>query len=109
MSQSQHSTAAAAGDTTVTRNKSDNSASYEAPYIRREDHVPGSYFVHFNEGHTLEEHFAFLGIKFEIRDYLEILGIYTIGDMSDELFRKVRTDPGVRNIEDDRFGEGHRV
>ena len=59
-----------------------------------------SYVVTFNDGYTREKHFKFLGQKFEVDDILPGYG----ADLPPDLFDKVRTDCGVRFVEDDFTG-----
>lgn len=78
---------------------------YCAPYHTIQEgceRVPGGYFVRFVRGYSLEEHYAFLGRKFEI------LVRFPDGygaDLDDNLFAAVRRDPGVRFVEDDSYAE----
>lgn len=76
---------------------------YQAPYYPAEEcRVPGEYMVAFRPGHTLADHFAFLGFEFELTARLnEGYG----AALDDQVFNAVRYDPGVRLIEDDTYGE----
>ena len=75
-----------------------------APYyhaLAPEARCPGEYGVLFQPGHTLEKHFDFLGLKFEI---MFELNMGYVAMMDDQLFNAVRYDPGVRLIEEDSCG-----
>lgn len=74
---------------------------YQAPYTPHEEcRIPGAYLVGFHPGHTIAKHFAFLGLKFEVKPFKTGYG----ADLTDQLFNAVRCDPRVRHVEDDVFG-----
>ena len=76
---------------------------YQAPYYPAEEcSVPGMYIVAFRVGHTLADHFAFLGFEFELDVPLEA-GYSAM--LNDQIFNAVRYDPGVEFIEDNTYGE----
>ena len=76
---------------------------YVAPYHRHErNRVPGEYMVFFHPGHTIDEHFAFLGLEFEVPSACE--SWYGVDLDDDQLFNAIRHDPGVAFIEDNMSG-----
>ena len=77
-------------------------STYQAPYRPSSDCILGEYIVGFYPKYTIEQHFAFLGREFEIMDML------TNGygaKMDDDLFNRVRSDRGVKYVEDNCRGE----
>jgi hypothetical protein len=58
--------------------------------------------VMFHPAHTLEKHFAFLGLEFEVIHYHPCCGY---GDqLDDQLFNAIRYDPGVKAVGDNTRG-----
>ena len=78
---------------------------YQAAYYPNVDYpqyaLPGSYLISFYPGHTVAQHFAFVGREFGLTE----LNNGYFADLSDELFNAVRRDPGVDFIEDNVGGE----
>ena len=71
---------------------------YVAPYHPHErNRVPGSYIVMFHPGHTIDKHFAFLGLEFEVLSAFED---WYGAELDDQLFNSIRRDPGVAFVED---------
>jgi hypothetical protein len=58
--------------------------------------------IRFQEGHTLAQHFEFLGKEIKIDGTLDN-GYHA--ELDGELFESVRQDPGVEFVEDDTLGE----
>ena len=73
----------------------------EAKYYKHDSNVKDRYLVVLRDDYTLEEHYKFVGQKFEAND---ILCGY-VADLSSDLFDKVRTDCGVQFVEDDFTGK----
>ncbi|KAK6420143.1 hypothetical protein LTR95_016976 [Oleoguttula sp. CCFEE 5521] len=73
-----------------------------APYHRNEGAYEDHYIIEFKRGHTLAQHFVFVGKRFEIEGTLDE-GYYAKLDR--ELLDAVRRDPGVEFIEDDTLVE----
>ena len=76
---------------------------YQAPcYPHEQGRVPGEYMVIFKERHTLKKHFIDLGLEFDVIHSYSSLGYGA--KLNDQLFNAVRSDPGVRAIEDKTSG-----
>lgn len=78
---------------------------YMAPYFPHErSRVPGEYIVMFHPGYTLDDHFAFLGLEFEVHTpFQDWYG----AKLDDQIFNAIRHDPGVAFVEDDAVGRRH--
>jgi hypothetical protein len=76
---------------------------YQAPYHRMDnEHIYcGNFIVRFHLGHTLAKHFAFLGRDFDVISF----NSGYIAEMDEQLLKAVRSDRGVRLVEDDGSGE----
>ena len=74
-----------------------------APYYAyKRNRTPGCYIVLFTLGHTLEKHFVFIGIEFEVKFAFE--DWYTT-NLSDQSVTAIRLDPGVALVEEDMTGK----
>ena len=77
---------------------------YEAPYTPVErSRVPGMYVVAFHPNYTIDQHYAFLGREFEVTAFEGGYGAHLDG----ELFNAIRSDPGVKFVEDNAYGKRH--
>jgi len=82
---------------------------HKAPYYwHEEDAIPGSYIVPFHREHTLDDHFDFVGRRFELIELPDqSTDLYSdgyIAELDDRLFDAVRRDPSVIFVEDNTHG-----
>lgn len=76
-----------------------------APYHEHpSNRIPNSYIVRFRPGHSIEDHQVFLGVNLKVGTF-DSGKCYAADDIDIALLQRIRSDPGVLNVEDDAWWE----